>query len=59
MPVSLTEKCEDVFSDEDCRDVFQQMVLGIEYRKQEEDPELYWIMIKWAFDMAHICYIYL
>ncbi|KAG9325812.1 hypothetical protein KVV02_005736 [Mortierella alpina] len=35
MPVSLTEKCEDVFSDDDCRDVFQQMVLGIEYRKQK------------------------
>ncbi|KAF9980288.1 hypothetical protein BGZ75_008625 [Mortierella antarctica] len=36
MPVSLTEKCEDVFSDEDCRDVFQQMVLGIEYLHEHD-----------------------
>jgi len=33
MPVSLTEKYEKVFSDAECRDVFQQMILGIEYRK--------------------------
>ncbi|KAF9949476.1 hypothetical protein BGZ72_008757, partial [Mortierella alpina] len=36
MPVSLTEKCENVFSDEDCRDVFQQMVLGIEYLHEHD-----------------------
>lgn len=32
MPVSLTETYDNVFSDDECRDVFQQMVLGIEYR---------------------------
>ncbi|CAO3565136.1 unnamed protein product [Mortierella alpina] len=36
MPVSLTEKCENVFSDEECRDVFQQMVLGIEYLHEHD-----------------------
>ena len=33
MPVSLTEKYENVFKDGECRDIFQQMILGIEYRK--------------------------
>ncbi|KAG0204229.1 hypothetical protein BGX28_003757 [Mortierella sp. GBA30] len=36
MNVSLTEKCESVFSDADCRDVFQQIVLGIEYLHEHD-----------------------
>ncbi|KAF9125844.1 hypothetical protein BGW39_007106 [Mortierella sp. 14UC] len=36
MPVSLTEKYENVFSDAECRDVFQQMVLGIEYLHEHD-----------------------
>lgn len=32
--VSLAaDKTGEVFADDECRDVFQQMVLGIEYRK--------------------------
>ncbi|KAK3823993.1 MAG: kinase-like domain-containing protein [Linnemannia elongata] len=36
MPVSLTEKYENVFSDAECRDVFQQMILGIEYLHEHD-----------------------
>ncbi|KAF9137688.1 hypothetical protein BGX30_009989 [Mortierella sp. GBA39] len=36
MPVSLTEKFENVFSDAECRDVFQQMILGIEYLHEHD-----------------------
>ncbi|KAF9577664.1 hypothetical protein BGW38_006987, partial [Lunasporangiospora selenospora] len=36
MPVSLTETYEPTFSDEECRDVFQQMVLGIEYLHEHD-----------------------
>ncbi|KAG0332678.1 hypothetical protein BG004_001139 [Podila humilis] len=36
MPVSLTETYENVFSDDECRDVFQQMVLGIEYLHEHD-----------------------
>ncbi|KAI1316572.1 hypothetical protein EDD11_009837 [Mortierella claussenii] len=36
MPVSLTTKYEHVFSDEECRDVFQQIVLGIEYLHEHD-----------------------
>ncbi|KAG0247949.1 hypothetical protein BG011_000697 [Mortierella polycephala] len=31
MPVSLTETYESVFTEAECRDVFQQIILGIEY----------------------------
>ncbi|KAI8598271.1 kinase-like domain-containing protein [Dissophora ornata] len=36
MPVSLTEKYENVFKDEECRDIFQQMILGIEYLHEHD-----------------------
>ncbi|KAG0017005.1 hypothetical protein BGZ82_000882, partial [Podila clonocystis] len=36
MPVSLTETYDNVFSDDECRDVFQQMVLGIEYLHEHD-----------------------
>ncbi|KAG0314299.1 hypothetical protein BGZ99_008220 [Dissophora globulifera] len=36
MPVSLTETYESVFSDEESRDVFQQMILGIEYLHEHD-----------------------
>ncbi|GJJ71746.1 hypothetical protein EMPS_04103 [Entomortierella parvispora] len=36
MPVSLREKYEPVFSDAECRDVFQQMILGIEYLHEHD-----------------------
>ncbi|KAF9924047.1 hypothetical protein FBU30_005921 [Linnemannia zychae] len=36
MPVSLTEKYDKVFSDAECRDVFQQMILGIEYLHEHD-----------------------
>lgn len=31
--VSLSDKPSKIFEDAECRDVFRQMVLGIEYRK--------------------------
>ncbi|KAI8346975.1 kinase-like domain-containing protein [Mortierella sp. GBAus27b] len=36
MPVSLTETYENRFSDAECRDVFQQIVLGIEYLHEHD-----------------------
>ncbi|KAF9428015.1 hypothetical protein BGZ94_003619 [Podila epigama] len=36
MPVSLTETYDEVFSDDECRNVFQQIVLGIEYLHEHD-----------------------
>ncbi|KAF9177567.1 hypothetical protein BGZ51_008358 [Haplosporangium sp. Z 767] len=36
MPVSLTETYESVFTDAECRDVFQQIILGIEYLHEHD-----------------------
>ncbi|KAF9346068.1 hypothetical protein BGX26_002447 [Mortierella sp. AD094] len=36
MPVSLTETYDNLFSDAECRDVFQQIVLGIEYLHEHD-----------------------
>ncbi|KAF9109121.1 hypothetical protein BGX27_007970 [Mortierella sp. AM989] len=36
MPVSLTDTYKDLFSEEECRDVFQQIVLGIEYLHEHD-----------------------
>ncbi|KAF9203301.1 hypothetical protein BGZ49_006561 [Haplosporangium sp. Z 27] len=36
MPVSLTETFESKFSDDECRDIFQQMILGIEYLHEHD-----------------------
>ncbi|KAG0005124.1 hypothetical protein BGZ80_010806 [Entomortierella chlamydospora] len=36
MPVSLTESYANLFSDAECRDIFQQIVLGIEYLHEHD-----------------------
>lgn len=60
--VSLAaDKTGEVFADDECRDVFQQMVLGIEYRKFFCVSSLfmlcnekYRISMSWALSSCHL-----